>query len=153
MFFLNPFKKHDASEFPNTHIDLAEAEHRNSIVDANRQSLSQQPNAEKDASDSGKDSDTHSGGASIRAGTTRGLTLAELREEIDHDVGANDSQSMYDSKSCGHCHIFGESVGSVDVDCHLGKSKVINRAIADMGMGRYQWQLFVLCGCGWMADK
>lgn len=33
------------------------------------------------------------------------------------------------------------------------KSKVINRAIADMGMGRYQWQLFALCGFGWMADK
>jgi len=33
------------------------------------------------------------------------------------------------------------------------KSKVINRAIADMGMGRYQWQLFFLCGLGWMADN
>ncbi|KAJ4357721.1 uncharacterized protein N0V89_002297 [Didymosphaeria variabile] len=129
MFFLNPFKNHDISEFPNTHIDLADVEHRNSIVDARRQSLSQQ-NAEKDGTDSGKDSDAHSGGASIRAGTTRGLTLAELREEVGHDVGANDSQSAYDTKS-----------------------KVINRAIADMGMGKYQWQLFALCGCGWMADN
>jgi hypothetical protein len=34
-----------------------------------------------------------------------------------------------------------------------GKAKVINRAIADMGMGRYQWELFLLCGCGWMADN
>jgi hypothetical protein len=22
-----------------------------------------------------------------------------------------------------------------------------------MGMGRYQWQLFALCGGGWMADN
>jgi hypothetical protein len=22
-----------------------------------------------------------------------------------------------------------------------------------MGMGRYQWELFFLCGCGWMADN
>lgn len=34
-----------------------------------------------------------------------------------------------------------------------GKSKVINKALADMGMGRYQWSLFVLCGFGWLADK
>lgn len=30
---------------------------------------------------------------------------------------------------------------------------VINRAVQDIGMGRYQWQLFVLCGFGWFADK
>lgn len=96
MFFLNPFKKHDASEFPNTHIDLADA---NSIVDA-RHKPHPQADAEKDA-ESGKGSDSHSGGASIRAGTTRGLTVAELREEVDHDVGANDNQSIYDSKSRG----------------------------------------------------
>jgi hypothetical protein len=35
----------------------------------------------------------------------------------------------------------------------LGKSKVINKAIQDIGMGRYQWELFVLCGFGWLADK
>ena len=33
------------------------------------------------------------------------------------------------------------------------KSKVINKAIQDIGMGRYNWQLFVLCGFGWFADK
>jgi hypothetical protein len=36
---------------------------------------------------------------------------------------------------------------------NTGKAKVINRAIADMGMGRYLWELFLLCGCGWMADN
>lgn len=34
-----------------------------------------------------------------------------------------------------------------------GKAKVINRAISDIGMGRYQWELFALCGFGWLADK
>jgi hypothetical protein len=33
------------------------------------------------------------------------------------------------------------------------KSKVINKAIQDIGMGRYNWELFVLCGFGWFADK
>ncbi|GAW25317.1 hypothetical protein SAMD00023353_0403210 [Rosellinia necatrix] len=33
------------------------------------------------------------------------------------------------------------------------KSKIINKAIQDIGMGRYNWQLFILCGFGWFADK
>ncbi|KAI0389593.1 sugar transporter [Xylariaceae sp. FL0594] len=33
------------------------------------------------------------------------------------------------------------------------KSKVINKAIQDIGMGRYNWQLFILCGFGWFADN
>ena len=38
-------------------------------------------------------------------------------------------------------------------DCCTVKSKVINKAIQDIGMGRYNWELFVLCGFGWFADK
>lgn len=26
-------------------------------------------------------------------------------------------------------------------------------AITDIGMGKYQWGLFVLCGFGWFADN
>lgn len=37
--------------------------------------------------------------------------------------------------------------------CIAGKSKVINKALTDIGMGKYQWSLFILCGFGWMADK
>ncbi|CAK7202773.1 hypothetical protein SEUCBS139899_005500 [Sporothrix eucalyptigena] len=33
------------------------------------------------------------------------------------------------------------------------KSKLINKAIQDIGMGRYNWQLFFLCGFGWFADN
>ena len=40
-----------------------------------------------------------------------------------------------------------------EVDREAGKSKVINKAIQDIGMGPYQWQLFVLCGFGWLADN
>jgi hypothetical protein len=35
----------------------------------------------------------------------------------------------------------------------IGKSKIINKALQDIGMGRYQWHLFSLCGMGWLADK
>ena len=44
-------------------------------------------------------------------------------------------------------------VGIYKADWLKGKSKIINKAIQDIGMGRYQWQLFVLCGFGWLADK
>lgn len=33
------------------------------------------------------------------------------------------------------------------------KSKIVGRAIRDIGMGRYNWRLFVLCGFGWFADR
>ncbi|KHJ31275.1 putative sugar transporter [Erysiphe necator] len=33
------------------------------------------------------------------------------------------------------------------------KSIVINKAIQDVGMGRYNWNLFFLCGIGWLSDN
>lgn len=62
--------------------------------------------------------------------TEGGLTISALRAEVDADIAASEHNSAYDRKS-----------------------KVINKAIADIGMGRYQWQLFVLCGFGWLADN
>ncbi|KAJ7489155.1 MFS general substrate transporter [Mycena latifolia] len=35
----------------------------------------------------------------------------------------------------------------------LAKVKVLNDAIADCGMGRYQWELFFSAGFGWFADN
>jgi len=36
---------------------------------------------------------------------------------------------------------------------YLAKVQVINRALADCGFGRYQWQLFFSAGFGWFADN
>ncbi|EGY20784.1 hypothetical protein VD0002_g3566 [Verticillium dahliae] len=33
------------------------------------------------------------------------------------------------------------------------KARVLNRAILDIGMGWYQWQLFIVVGFGWAADN
>lgn len=33
------------------------------------------------------------------------------------------------------------------------KAKVLNHAIQEIGMGRYQWQLFVVIGFGWASDN
>jgi MFS family permease len=59
-----------------------------------------------------------------------GFTLEDLRQEVELDVAASGHDSSYDRKS-----------------------KVINKAIQDIGMGSYQWRLFVLCGFGWLADN
>lgn len=37
-------------------------------------------------------------------------------------------------------------------DMYTRQSLIVNRALRDMGMGRYQWELFVLCGAGWLFD-
>ncbi|KAF6226411.1 hypothetical protein HO133_009277 [Letharia lupina] len=57
-------------------------------------------------------------------------TVEGLRAEVDLDIAASGHDTAYDRKS-----------------------KVINKAIMDIGMGPYQWQLFVLCGFGWLADN
>ena len=36
---------------------------------------------------------------------------------------------------------------------YKAKANVLNRAIQDIGMGRYQWQLFVVIGFGWASDN
>jgi hypothetical protein len=59
-----------------------------------------------------------------------GSALERLRSEIERDLSTSGVDSAYDRKS-----------------------KVINKAIQDIGMGRYQWELFMLCGMGWLADK
>ncbi|KAL4785164.1 MFS general substrate transporter [Aspergillus varians] len=58
------------------------------------------------------------------------LTLEALRAEVEAGVVVSGHDSAYDRKA-----------------------KIINRAIQDIGMGRYQWGLFVLCGFGWIADN
>ncbi|EON67211.1 hypothetical protein W97_06464 [Coniosporium apollinis CBS 100218] len=107
-YFVNPFKKHDISEFPGVLVPLSQAPHRPSIVSV--------PDAK---------------GEDDKASSFSGnLTLEGLKAEVENDIAAGGFNSAYDRKS-----------------------KVINKAIQDIGMGRYQYELFVLCGFGWLADN
>ncbi|KAE8147553.1 MFS general substrate transporter [Aspergillus avenaceus] len=58
------------------------------------------------------------------------LTLEGLRAEVESALASSGHDSAYDRKA-----------------------KIINRAIQDIGMGRYQWELFFVCGMGWIADN
>ncbi|KAF2852380.1 membrane transporter [Plenodomus tracheiphilus IPT5] len=42
--------------------------------------------------------------------------------------------------------------GSLD-PVYEAKAKVLNKAIQDIGMGKYQWQLFIVIGFGWSMDN
>ncbi|KAF2244005.1 sugar transporter-like protein, partial [Trematosphaeria pertusa] len=42
--------------------------------------------------------------------------------------------------------------GSLD-PVYEAKAKLLNKAIQDIGMGRYQWQLFIVIGFGWASDN
>jgi hypothetical protein len=36
---------------------------------------------------------------------------------------------------------------------YQAKAQVLNDAIQDIGMGKYQWHLFVVAGFGWFSDN
>jgi MFS family permease len=123
--FINPFKKHSVDEFPDVHVPLEQSIPSGSIA-PERQSNSPAP-SEKGSKD---DRSAHPESDASSGVVNHGMTLAALKAEIEADVAASGTDTPYDRKS-----------------------KVINRALGDMGMGRYQWQLFMLTGCGWLADN
>ena len=118
--FLNPFKKHDVSDFPDVYVPLEAAQRHPSVVAENQEKLGVVFD----------DPDAYMKGDKHDLPRPDSSAIEALRAEIDLDVAASGHDSAYDRKS-----------------------KVINKAIQDIGMGPYQWKLFVLCGFGWLADK
>ncbi|KZF24278.1 MFS general substrate transporter [Xylona heveae TC161] len=122
--FVNPFRKHDVSDFPGVLVPLRDAHRHRSVVTAGDEKLDgidgkTSPNGANDEEQPHRNSETYSP-----------YTIEGLRAEIAHEVAASGHDSVYDRKS-----------------------KLINLAIQDIGMGRYNWQLFALCGFGWFADN
>lgn len=121
--FLNPFGKHDIEDYPEVYVPLALG------TRTPDKEKGQKQKTEGDAPlDRESDQESHIG--SHIGSSEDGFTIEQLRAEIDAEIAASGTDSAYDRKS-----------------------KVINRAIQDIGMGPYQWKLFVLCGFGWLADN
>ncbi|KAL9044477.1 MAG: hypothetical protein Q9214_002384 [Letrouitia sp. 1 TL-2023] len=114
--FLNPFRKHDVSDFDGVFVPLENAQRHPSVVAANEKKFGDKGFSDEKAPESPP--------------SYSAATIESLRAEIDLDLGASGHDTAYDRKS-----------------------KVINKAIQDIGMGTYQWSLFVLCGFGWLADN
>lgn len=121
---LNPFAKYDVSDFPGVLKPLARTQ-RHPVV--------RRPSVTSDKSklvEERPDDDTTSDAAS-RASQQAGVRTQEsLKAEVEDEVALSGHDTAYDRKSI-----------------------LMNKAIADIGMGRYQWRLFVLCGFGWLADN
>ncbi|KAI5781840.1 major facilitator superfamily domain-containing protein [Geopyxis carbonaria] len=71
-----------------------------------------------------------SSGAESGTACSSHWTLDSLRAAVETDMAASGHDAVYDRKS-----------------------KLVNKALQDIGMGRYQWALFCLCGFGWFADN
>ncbi|KAJ5805573.1 uncharacterized protein N7503_003175 [Penicillium pulvis] len=122
----SPFKK-DRQNFPGVVIPLSEAPaYPNGAPPSEKEDKTDALDASKSL-DRAPSSETGSAGSLPE---TSYLTIELLRAEIDAEHSTSGHDSVYDRKA-----------------------KVINRAIQDIGMGKYQWKLFFLCGFGWLADN
>lgn len=123
--FVNPFKKNDVSDFEGVYLPLGQSQrHPAALAAANDRKDSLTKDSGSDEKKLESPSPDH-GENNYSANTVEGL-----RAEIELELAASGHDTPYDRKS-----------------------RVINKAISDIGMGRYQWQLFVLCGFGWLADN
>lgn len=136
MKWLSPFKRYKLEDFKSVWVPLDQAV-RHSSVFAERQDSTNTLVDEGIAAENGnansikeKVSLESAGNKSEDGSITASLTIQSLRAEIEAEMSASGHDSAYDRKS-----------------------KVVNKAIQDIGMGAYQWQLFVLCGFGWFADN
>ena len=74
-----------------------------------------------------------------------------MDDKRDHDSKSKDAASVTSSPSINNGLPNEEELvptllkGSID-PVYEGKAQVLNSAIQDIGMGRYQWQLFVVVG-------
>ena len=81
--FLNPFAKHDVSEFEGVYKPFEEAQRHPSVVAANEERFSVKDDVEK-----------HSKSSSDTPYTAN--TLEALKAEIDADIAASGHDSIYD---------------------------------------------------------
>ncbi|RWA09119.1 hypothetical protein EKO27_g5980 [Xylaria grammica] len=68
----------------------------------------------------------------LREGPVRGPTIEEVIADLENDTVI--------------------PADAVDAT-YARKAAVLNRAIKDIGMGWYQWQLFIVIGFGWASDN
>ncbi|KAL3492661.1 major facilitator superfamily domain-containing protein [Aspergillus germanicus] len=130
-FGVNPFSRHDHHDFPGVVVPLSSAPAHSKLSSDPEKKVG--PDEKTDDGSLDRSSSAEHGVGSVHShqqSQDDHLTIEILRAEVENDLAASGQDSAYDRKA-----------------------KVINRAIQDIGMGRYQWELFVLCGFGWLADN
>ncbi|KAL1983385.1 hypothetical protein VTN96DRAFT_10367 [Rasamsonia emersonii] len=122
-FWTNPFKPHDKEEFLGVVVPLSEARRHSQSHPGANQNTAANDDKKLDRVGSEEN------GAASNPEYSE-MTIETIRAEVEREVAASGHDTAYDRKA-----------------------KVINLAIQDIGMGRYQWELFILCGFGWLADN
>lgn len=119
----NPFRKYDLTDFSGVVVPLTAATRYQNVVDLGQRASL--ASASNDATVECAEVKLTRGASNNSA-----ITMESLRAEVNASVAASGHDTVYDRKA-----------------------KVINLAIDDIGMTRYQWRLFALCGFGWLADN
>ncbi|CAO1603629.1 hypothetical protein XANCAGTX0491_007210 [Xanthoria calcicola] len=73
--------------------------------------------------------------------------MTDVKPDVKDEPEFIDTNSLDDTKTTPVL-----DQGSVD-PVYQAKAHVLNNAIQQIGMGKYQWELFVLVGFGWAADN
>nr|XP_031857508.1 uncharacterized protein CI109_007068 [Kwoniella shandongensis]KAA5524580.1 hypothetical protein CI109_007068 [Kwoniella shandongensis] len=89
------------------------------------------------------DTDTHTLVGTVNGSPRRDNNTIGLKEK---DNGKDDGKVVVEGTD--------EDAAIDGVDpVYAAKARVLNRAIQDIGMGKYQWQLFFVIGFGWAQDN
>ena len=67
-----------------------------------------------------------------------------LEANVDHGVGTIEPLEDQTNRE-----FYGASIS----DSYRMKSEIVSKCMDDIGMGRYQWCLFVVTGFGWITDN
>jgi hypothetical protein len=96
--FVNPFKKHDVSEFPDVLRPLDTAPQRASVSHEQRSSIAPTEKTEKDdkPDDILRRPDSNASSGIVN----HGMTVEALKAEIIADVAAADTDTPYDREAC-----------------------------------------------------
>ncbi|KAL8861299.1 MAG: hypothetical protein Q9178_002171 [Gyalolechia marmorata] len=73
--------------------------------------------------------------------------MTDLKRDVKDEPELTDTGSLDDTRTTPVL-----DRGTVD-PVYQAKAQVLNNAIQQIGMGKYQWELFVLVGFGWAADN
>lgn len=77
---------------------------------------------------------------------------AKTREQVDIDGPLDPNAAAEKAIAAGAETAAPIPQGTLD-PIYEAKARILNHAIQDIGMGKYQWQLFVVVGFGWANDN
>lgn len=82
------------------------------------------------------------------------IELQSLLKSYEADMTKNkETDARQDSFSTAMADVAAPSVLKGIDPVYEAKANVLNVAIQEIGMGRYQWQLFFVVGFGWASDN